>query len=64
MRRLVTKTKEQRDHQLSIRIPKRIRDALEVDAEHERRSIADIINILLEQRYAARSMPNEKGATS
>jgi hypothetical protein len=42
---------EPRDHQLTIRIPQRIRDAIGAQAEAERRTVADVVNNLLEERY-------------
>jgi len=42
---------EPRDNQLTIRIPQRIRDEIEVQAEAERRSVADVINNALEKLY-------------
>lgn len=42
---------ELRDYQLTIRIPRRVYDALETQANHERRSIADVVNNMLEERY-------------
>ena len=44
-------SQERRDHQLSIRIPQRIRDAIAVQAEHERRSVADVVNNMLAEQY-------------
>jgi hypothetical protein len=44
-------SQEPRDNQLTIRIPQRIRDALEAQATHERRTVADVINNLLEEHY-------------
>ena len=46
-----TMTRNIRDHQLTIRIPQRLRDELETEADRDHRSVADIINIMLEQRY-------------
>ncbi len=43
--------REPRDHQLTIRTPRRIREALEKQATTENRTIADVVNILLEKRY-------------
>ena len=40
-----------RDYQLSIRIPTTVYGLLRAEADHERRSVADIINIMLEDRY-------------
>jgi len=45
---------EPRNHQLTIRIPRRLRRALDQEAERERRTVADIINIVLEDRYPRR----------
>lgn len=45
--------RELRDHQLSARIPRRIFTLLEKQAEAERRTVADVINNLLEERYPA-----------
>lgn len=42
---------EPRDNRLTIRIPQRIRDALEAQAKDERRTMADVINNLLGERY-------------
>jgi hypothetical protein len=36
---------------MTIRIPQRIRDAIEAQADAERRSAADIINNVLEKLY-------------
>lgn len=47
-----TVPRDLRDHQFTLRIPTRIRKALEQEAERERRSIADLINLILEDRYA------------
>jgi predicted HicB family RNase H-like nuclease len=44
-------TTEARDHQLTIRIPKRVRAALEIEATHERRTVADVVNDMLAARY-------------
>ena len=44
-------SQELRDHQLTIRIPQRIRDALEAQATRERRSVADVANNIFEQHY-------------
>src|SRR5262249_36096914 len=42
---------EPRDYQLTIRIPRRVYDELESEANRDHRSIADVVNIMLEQRY-------------
>lgn len=44
--------RESRDHQLTIRIPLRIRASLDEQAERERRTVADVLNNLLEEYYA------------
>jgi len=46
---------EKRDHQLTIRIPKRLREALDREAEADHRSAADIVVIMLEERYRRRT---------
>lgn len=38
---------------MTIRIPQRIRDAIDAQAEVERRSVADVVNNVLEARYPA-----------
>jgi hypothetical protein len=48
-------TRELRDHQLSARIPRRIFALMEEQAERERRTVADVLNNLLEERYPAQS---------
>jgi predicted HicB family RNase H-like nuclease len=42
---------EPRNRQLTIRIPQRIHEAIEAQADTERRSVADIINNALEKLY-------------
>ena len=44
-------SQERRNHQLTIRIPQRIRDAIAAQAEHESRSVADVVNNVLAERY-------------
>lgn len=44
-------TRELRRHQLSVRIPVRLYQALEAQAEQERRSVADVVNNMLEEKY-------------
>lgn len=51
-----------RDAQLTIRIPRRLRDAIGAQAEAERRTIADVLNNLLEDRYSAPTTPPRKRA--
>lgn len=43
--------REPRDDQLTIRIPLRIRATLEAQAARERRTVADVVNNLLEEHY-------------
>lgn len=50
---------EPRDHQMSIRIPLRIREALNAQAKQERRSASDVINKLLEGCYPPRASNEE-----
>lgn len=40
-----------RKHQLSVRIPRQIYAALKKQAESERRTVADVLNNMLEERY-------------
>ena len=54
MGRMAPKTDEKRDHQLTIRIPKYLRDALDQEANKERRSVADIIVFMLEERFGSK----------
>lgn len=42
-----------RNSQLTIRIPRRIRDALDAQASREHRTVADVVNNMLEERYPA-----------
>lgn len=42
-----------RDYQISIRIPEVMHKSLETEAYNTRRTIADIINLMLEDRYPA-----------
>lgn len=53
---------ELRDAQLTIRIPRRLRNAIGAQAEAERRTIADVLNNLLEDRYSAPTPPPKKRA--
>jgi len=46
-------TPERRDHQISIRIPRRIREAIAAQAVAERRSFADVVNNIFEQHFPA-----------
>ena len=46
-------SKERRDHQLTIRIPQRIRDAIGAQADKEQRSVADVVNNVLTAQYPA-----------
>jgi predicted HicB family RNase H-like nuclease len=47
---------EARDHQLTIRIPKRVREALKIEAACQQRTIADIVNDMLAYRYVGVSL--------
>lgn len=40
-----------RNSQLTIRIPQRIREALDAQASRERRTVADVVNRMLEEHY-------------
>jgi hypothetical protein len=42
---------EPRNHQLTIRIPRRLRQALDEQAARESSSVADVLNNLLALRY-------------
>jgi len=44
-------TRERRDVQISIRIPKRVVKAIDREADDSRRSRADVLNLILDQRY-------------
>jgi predicted HicB family RNase H-like nuclease len=46
---------DKRDQQLTVRIPKRLREALDREAEADRRSVADVIVNMLEDRYGKRA---------
>jgi predicted HicB family RNase H-like nuclease len=50
----LTVAQESRNHQLTIRIPRRVRRAIDARAERERRSVADIVNNILEQHFPAK----------
>ena len=50
---------EIRDAQLTVRIPKRLRLALERDADEHRRTLADILCGLLERQYGAPPAPKK-----
>lgn len=43
--------RELRRHQLSVRIPVRVYQALEAQAEQERRTVADVVNNLLDEKF-------------
>lgn len=47
-----TTSDDARTSQITIRLPQRLRDALDAEAERERRSIADLVIFALEDRYA------------
>ena len=44
-------SQEPRNHQLTLRIPQRIRDAIDARADHEHRSVADVINNILSESF-------------
>ena len=46
-------TRERRDDQLTIRVPRRIREAIDAQADRERRTSADVVNNILEAHYAS-----------
>jgi hypothetical protein len=50
---------ERRNHQLTIRIPKRIRVAIDAQATREQCTVADIVNHLFAATYPAR-VPKER----
>jgi hypothetical protein len=50
---------EIRDTQLTLRIPKRLRVALERDADAQRRTLADVMCALLERQYGAAPAPKK-----
>jgi predicted HicB family RNase H-like nuclease len=45
---------EQRNYQMTIRIPKRIHRLIKIQADDEQRSVADIVNHVLAAHCAAR----------
>jgi predicted HicB family RNase H-like nuclease len=53
-------SQEPRDYQLTIRIPRRIRAALKAQAEHEHRSVADVVNNILAGRFPAPLAPTKR----
>jgi hypothetical protein len=61
---------EPRDHQITFRVPTRIRLALEEKAALERRTVADVLNLMLEDVFPAREgkatmrFVNDPNATS
>jgi hypothetical protein len=50
---VMSQSQEARGHQLTIRIPQRIRDALDAQATRERRTVADVVNNMFEEHYPA-----------
>jgi hypothetical protein len=46
--------RETRDSQLTIRIPQRLRDAIDRECESEQRTAADVVVLALEERYGAK----------
>ncbi len=57
----MAKQSDKRDHQLTVRIPQYLRDELDREAERERRSVADIVVFILEDRYGKRSTKAKGG---
>lgn len=53
--------KEPRDEQLTIRLPRRVRVAIEARAESERRSVADVINNILADSLAPAPAAGRRG---
>jgi hypothetical protein len=49
-----------REHQLSVRITKRLYETLVKQAKTERRSIADVVNIRLEDSFASGAKASEQ----
>ncbi len=47
---------------LSVRIPDELRDRLEVLATAERRSVSNLVTVLLEDALAAREPPKKRRA--
>lgn len=45
---------EPRDCQLTLRLPQRLRDAIDREAEATMRSAADVVVLALEERYGAK----------
>jgi hypothetical protein len=50
-----------RTSRVNVRVPQHLRDALDREAERERRNLADIVNILLEDAIAARRKAARRG---
>jgi hypothetical protein len=51
---------QRRDHQLTIRIPRNVRAALDAQAERERRSVADVVNHIFEKHLATASQRSRR----
>lgn len=51
LRLMSSMSPEPRDSQITIRIPARVRDAIEQEAERDHRSISDVICMMLNHRY-------------
>jgi hypothetical protein len=47
-------TKERRDEKITIRLPGSLLKAIEAEAERDRRSVADVVVLALEDRFAKR----------
>ena len=54
-------TRKRRDNQLTVRIPQQLRDAIDVQAERERRTVADVVNNVMEAHYAVLAAARERG---
>ena len=49
-----------RDARITVRIPSALKNALEREAERDRRSIADVLIFILEERFAKRTRKGAK----
>lgn len=58
----MTKGTERRTTRLSVRVPESLKVALEREAERDRRTLADVVIILLEDALAKRATRTKKGA--
>jgi hypothetical protein len=53
-------SQERRNHQLSIRIPRRVWEAIEAQAERERRTASDVVNNIFAGSFPAPSTPAKR----